>query len=47
MYVRFVEEFTGVPVKWIGTGRKHPYSTNIPEFLVRERELGFHVTDIL
>jgi adenylosuccinate synthase len=21
-YVKFVEEFTGVPVKWIGTGRK-------------------------
>ena len=20
-YVRFVEEYTGVPVKWIGTGR--------------------------
>lgn len=23
-YVKFVEEYTGVPVKWIGTGRKDP-----------------------
>lgn len=23
-YVKFIEEFTGIPVKWIGTGRKFP-----------------------
>jgi len=29
-YVKFIEEFTGVPVKWIGTGRKTPFCTVCP-----------------